>query len=50
MKAIFCEQLGGPEQLVLREVDSPTPGPGEARVKLRARGVSFVDLLMVAGQ
>jgi NADPH2:quinone reductase len=50
MKAIFCEQLGGPEQLVLREVDSPTPGPGEVRVKLRARGVSFVDLLMVAGQ
>jgi NADPH2:quinone reductase len=50
MKAIFCEQLGGPEHLVLREVESPTPGPGEVKVGLRARGVSFVDLLMIAGQ
>jgi len=50
MKAIFCEQLGGPENLVLREVPSPTPGPGEVKVELRARGVSFVDLLMIAGQ
>jgi NADPH2:quinone reductase len=50
MKAVFCEQLGGPEHLVLREVASPTPGPGEVRVALHARGVSFVDLLMIAGQ
>jgi NADPH2:quinone reductase len=50
MKAIFCEQLGGPERLVLREVPSPTPGPGEVKVELRARGVSFVDLLMIAGR
>ncbi|HXJ78438.1 MAG TPA: NADPH:quinone oxidoreductase family protein [Candidatus Methylomirabilis sp.] len=50
MKAIFCEQLGGPEHLVLREIESPTPGAGEVRVELRARGVSFVDLLMIGGQ
>src|SRR5215831_20108796 len=50
MKAVFCEQLGGPEDLVLREVASPTPGPGEVKVALRARGVSFVDVLMIAGQ
>jgi NADPH2:quinone reductase len=50
MQAIFCERLGGPEHLVLREVPSPTPGPGEVKVALRARGVSFVDVLMVAGQ
>lgn len=50
MKAIFCEKLGGPEGLVLREVASPTPGPGEVKVALRARGVSFVDVLMIAGQ
>jgi NADPH2:quinone reductase len=50
MQAIFCEQLGGPERLVLRDVESPTPGPGEVKVALRARGVSFVDLLMIAGQ
>ncbi len=49
-QAIFCEQLGGPEHLVLREVASPTPGPGEVKVALRARGVSYVDVLMIAGQ
>lgn len=50
MRAIVCEKLGGPEQLVLREVPSPTAGPGEVKVALRARGVSFADLLMIAGQ
>jgi len=50
MRAIFCEQLGGPEHLVLRDVPSPTPGPGEVKVALRARAVSFVDVLMIAGQ
>ena len=50
MKAIVCEQLGGPEQLVLREVESPKPGPGQVKVGLRAHGVSFVDVLMIAGQ
>jgi NADPH2:quinone reductase len=50
MRAIFCEQFGGPEHLVLREVPSPTPGPGEVKVALRARGVSFVDVLVIAGQ
>src|SRR5215471_10265196 len=50
MRAIFCEKLGGPEELVLREVPSPVPGPGEVKVALRARGVSFVDVLMIAGQ
>ena len=50
MRAIVCERLGGPEHLVVREVPSPTPGPGEVKVSLRARGVSFVDVLVIAGQ
>ena len=38
MQAVFCETLGGPETLVLREVASPTPGPGEVKVRVaRAR-------------
>lgn len=50
MRAIVCERLGDPEHLVLREVPSPAPGPGEVKVALRARGVSFVDVLVIAGQ
>jgi NADPH2:quinone reductase len=50
MRAIVCEKLGGPEELVLREVPSPDAGPGEVKVALRARGVSFVDVLVIAGQ
>ena len=40
MRAIVCEQLGDPEKLVLRELPSPTPGPGEVKVALHARGVA----------
>ena len=50
MRAIICEKLGDPEHLVIRDVPSPTPGPGEVKVALRARGVSFVDVLTIAGQ
>jgi NADPH:quinone reductase len=50
LRAIVCEKLGDPEQLVLRDVASPSPGPGEVKVALRARGVSFVDVLVIAGQ
>jgi NADPH2:quinone reductase len=50
MKAVFCAKLGSPDDLVLREVASPVPGAGEVKVALRARGVSFVDVLLIAGQ
>jgi NADPH2:quinone reductase len=50
MRAIVCERLGGPEHLVMREMPSPAVGPGEVKVALRARGVSFVDVLVIAGQ
>jgi NADPH2:quinone reductase len=50
VKAVFCEKLGSPDDLVLRDVTSPTPGQGEVKVALHARGVSYVDVLMIAGQ
>lgn len=50
MQAVFCDKLGSPDDLVVREVPSPVPGPGEVNVALLARGVSFVDVLMIAGQ
>jgi NADPH2:quinone reductase len=50
MKAVLCEELGGPEKLVVRDIESPMPGEGEVKVALKARGVSYVDVLQVAGQ
>jgi NADPH:quinone reductase len=51
MKAIVCEAFGGPEVLAWREVpDPPPPGPGEVQVRIRARGVQYVDALMLAGK
>lgn len=44
MKAIVCSSHGGPEVLVYKEVDRPAPKEGEARVKLTAIGVNFIDV------
>jgi len=50
MKAMVCEAFGGPEVLALREVpDPPPPAPGEVQVRIAARGVQYVDVLMLAG-
>lgn len=50
MKAVMCEAYGGPEVLVVREVASPEPGAGEVKVRLNARGVSYTDVLRIAGK
>ncbi|MGC2415522.1 MAG: NADPH:quinone oxidoreductase family protein [Stellaceae bacterium] len=51
MKAVVCEAFGGPEVLHLRELPDPAPpGPGEVQVRIAARGVQYVDVLMLAGK
>jgi NADPH2:quinone reductase len=51
MKAVVCEAFGGPEVLALREVpDPPPPAAGEIQVRIGARGVQYVDVLMLAGK
>ena len=51
MRAVVCEAFGGPEVLALREVpDPPPPGQGELQVRIQARGVQYVDVLMLAGK
>ena len=50
MQVVMCEAYGGPETLVVKSVDSPSPGPGEVKIRLRARGVSYTDVLRIAGQ
>jgi NADPH2:quinone reductase len=51
MKAMVCERFGGPEVLAERELPDPAaPGPGEIQVRIEARGVQYVDVLMLAGK
>jgi NADPH2:quinone reductase len=48
MKIVLSEAAGGPETLVLREVDAPVAGPGQVLVAVRACSVNFPDALMIA--
>jgi NADPH2:quinone reductase len=43
MQAIRVHQHGGAEVLQLEEIPVPTPGKGEALVKIEASGVNFID-------
>ena len=45
MKALRAEfdQIGGPEVIVLREVDVPAPGPGEVTIVQSAVGINYID-------
>ncbi len=49
MKRIQVTELGGPENLTLAEVPTPTPGPGQALVRLAASGVNFIDVYFRTG-
>ena len=49
MKAVRIHEFGGPEALGYEDVEIPEPGPGEARVKLAASGVNFIDVYQRTG-
>jgi NADPH2:quinone reductase len=49
MKAIRVNEHGGPEVLSYEDLPLPEPGPGEARVRLAAAGVNFIDIYQRTG-
>lgn len=49
MKAVFVEQPGGVENLKYGEIPKPSPGPGQALVKIAASGVNFIDTYFRTG-
>ena len=49
MKAIICEEFGPVEDLVMKEVADPSPGPGEVLIRTEAAGVNYPDGLTVQG-
>ncbi|HEV8436457.1 MAG TPA: quinone oxidoreductase [Methylomirabilota bacterium] len=50
MKAIRVHTPGGPEALKYEDVPEPTPGAGQAMVKLGAAGVNYIDVYFRTGQ
>ncbi|MEJ2557867.1 MAG: quinone oxidoreductase [Anaerolineae bacterium] len=50
MKAIRVHQYGDPEVLRYEETPLPEPGAGEARVKIEAAGVNFIDIYHRTGK
>jgi NADPH2:quinone reductase len=49
MKSILVHQPGGPENMQLAEVPFPEPGPRQARVRIAASGVNFIDVYFRIG-
>ncbi|HZY61432.1 MAG TPA: alcohol dehydrogenase catalytic domain-containing protein, partial [Edaphobacter sp.] len=50
MQAIQILTTGGPDVLTLRDLPTPTPGPGEALVRLEASGVNYIDIYFREGR
>jgi NADPH2:quinone reductase len=50
MRAIQITQTGGPEVLVIRELPTPTPGPGQVLIQIEAAGVNFIDVYLREGR
>ncbi|WP_407155303.1 NADPH:quinone oxidoreductase family protein [Bradyrhizobium sp. STM 3557] len=49
-RAVVCRELGPPERLRLERFESRALAAGEVRVAVRAAGINFPDILMVAGE
>ena len=47
MKAILSTAPGGPETLIIGELESPEPGEGQVRIRVRACGVNYPDTLII---
>lgn len=47
MRALLSHVAGGPDSLVLEQIDPPVAGQGEIVLRVAACGVNFPDLLMV---
>ena len=47
MKAVVCKAFGPPESLVIEDLPSPTPGPGEAVISVKSASVNFPDVLII---
>src|SRR6185312_428728 len=50
MRAVLCTSLDGPSALSFGETPSPTLGPRQVRIAVKAAGLNFADTLIVQGK
>lgn len=50
MKAVVLTEASGPDSLQMHEVDTPSPAPGEVRVKLQASALNRRDYWITLGK
>jgi NADPH2:quinone reductase len=49
MKAVRVHKYGGPEVLAVEEIPIPEPQPDQARVKIEAIGINYIDIYQRTG-
>jgi NADPH:quinone reductase-like Zn-dependent oxidoreductase len=49
MRAVWITRHGGPEVLEVRESPEPIPGPGQVRIRVKAAGLNFAELMARMG-
>jgi len=50
MRAVICRAWGAIDHLKLEDVPSPSPGPGQILIDVKATGVNYADSIMVGGK
>jgi NADPH2:quinone reductase len=50
MRALICRELGPPQNLELGELPSPDVGATSVKIRVRAAGLNFPDVLVVQGK
>ena len=49
MKAVIVTKHGGPDNLEIQELPTPSPGPGEVCIRVSKAGINFADILSRMG-
>ena len=49
MRAVWTTGTNGPDSLEVRETDDPEPGVGQVRIRVRAAGLCFAEVMAAQG-
>lgn len=49
MKRVVVTAFGGPEVLAIHDVPIPEPGPGDIRIRVKAAGINYADIMRRVG-